>query len=189
MVRKGCESSIHDDDIDLCVSMMGWVDLPYIDWVDFRRRRAVDISSLIFNSTIVMVHLIKINCLYFLKDTMFVHVIISCPESTLNIILLCWSYLKTKYLGKIVNFNICFMGHGILKAISWLPLSSWSGNGDIGAYRDWTWCPHGAEHNWLVKLSQLRWLLGCYHGIISEIGSRICFTSTEFMTGRKVWHI
>ena len=35
--RKGCESIIHDHDCDL------WVDVPYSDWGDFRRRRAVDI--------------------------------------------------------------------------------------------------------------------------------------------------
>ena len=29
------------------VTMVGWVDVPYSDWGDFRRRRAVDISSLL----------------------------------------------------------------------------------------------------------------------------------------------
>ena len=43
--RKGCESSIHDHDIDLCVTMIRWADVPDSDWGDFRRRRAVDISS------------------------------------------------------------------------------------------------------------------------------------------------
>ena len=43
---KGCESIIHDHDCDLWVTMVGWVDVPYSDWGDFRRRRAVDISSL-----------------------------------------------------------------------------------------------------------------------------------------------
>ena len=45
MECKGCESIIHDHDCDLWVTMMGWVDVPYSDWGDFRRRRAVDISS------------------------------------------------------------------------------------------------------------------------------------------------
>ena len=26
--RNGCESIIHDHDIDLCVAMVGWVDVP-----------------------------------------------------------------------------------------------------------------------------------------------------------------
>ena len=38
--RKGCKSSIHDHDIDR------WSDVPDSDRGDFRRRRAVDISSL-----------------------------------------------------------------------------------------------------------------------------------------------
>ena len=30
-----------------CVTVVvGWVDVPYSDWSDFRRRRAIDISSL-----------------------------------------------------------------------------------------------------------------------------------------------
>ena len=45
MERKGCESSIHDDDIDICVTMVGWVDVLDGDQGDFRRRRAMDISS------------------------------------------------------------------------------------------------------------------------------------------------
>ena len=45
MERKGYESIIHDHDCDLWVTMVGWVDVSYIDWGDFRRRRAVDISS------------------------------------------------------------------------------------------------------------------------------------------------
>ena len=40
MERKGCELIIHDNDCDLWVTM---VDVPYSDWGDFRRRRAVDI--------------------------------------------------------------------------------------------------------------------------------------------------
>ena len=43
--RKGCEWIIHDHDCDLWVTMVGWMDVPYSDWGDFRRRRAVDISS------------------------------------------------------------------------------------------------------------------------------------------------
>ena len=45
MEWKGCESIIHDHDCDLWVTMVGWVDVPYSDWGDFRRRRAIDISS------------------------------------------------------------------------------------------------------------------------------------------------
>ena len=45
--QKGRESIIHDHDCDLWVTMVRWVDVPYSDWGDFRRRRAVDISSLI----------------------------------------------------------------------------------------------------------------------------------------------
>ena len=46
MERKGCESIIHDHDCDLWVTMVGWVDVQYSDWDDFRHRRVVDISSL-----------------------------------------------------------------------------------------------------------------------------------------------
>ena len=45
MERNGCESIVHDHDRDLWVAMVGWVDVPCSDWGDFRRRRAVDISS------------------------------------------------------------------------------------------------------------------------------------------------
>ena len=45
MERKGCESIVHDHDWDLWVTMVGWMDVPYSDWGDLRRRRAVDISS------------------------------------------------------------------------------------------------------------------------------------------------
>ena len=45
MEQKGCESIIHDHDCDLWVTMVGWMDVPYSDWGDFRRRRAVNISS------------------------------------------------------------------------------------------------------------------------------------------------
>ena len=31
---------------DLWVTMVGWVDVPYSDWGDFRRRRGIDTSSL-----------------------------------------------------------------------------------------------------------------------------------------------
>ena len=44
MERKGCESSIHDHDMT-SVTMVGWVDVPNSDRGDFRRRRAVNISS------------------------------------------------------------------------------------------------------------------------------------------------
>ena len=43
MARKGCELVIHDH--DLWVTMMVWVDVSDIDQGDFRRRRAIDISS------------------------------------------------------------------------------------------------------------------------------------------------
>ena len=50
MERKGCELIIHDHDRDLWVTtMVGWVDVPYSDWGDFRRWRAVDISSYYHN--------------------------------------------------------------------------------------------------------------------------------------------
>ena len=45
MGGKGCESIIHDHDSDLWVTMVGWEDVPHSDQGDFRRRRAVDISS------------------------------------------------------------------------------------------------------------------------------------------------
>ena len=48
--RKDCESIIHDHDCDLWVTMVGWVDVLYSDWGDFRRRRAVDISSFLMGS-------------------------------------------------------------------------------------------------------------------------------------------
>ena len=57
MERKGCESIIHDHDCDLWVTMVGWVDVPYNDWGDFRRRRAIDIFSSI--CAIVMLYAIS----------------------------------------------------------------------------------------------------------------------------------
>ena len=45
MERKGCESIIHDNDRELWITMVGWMDVPYSDWGYFRRRRAVDISN------------------------------------------------------------------------------------------------------------------------------------------------
>ena len=42
MVLKGHESSIQARDIDHCVAMVGWVDVPDSDGGDFRRRRDVD---------------------------------------------------------------------------------------------------------------------------------------------------
>ena len=50
MERKGYESIIHDHDHDLWVTMVGWVDVSYSDWGDFRRRRAVDMFSCIANA-------------------------------------------------------------------------------------------------------------------------------------------
>ena len=50
MERKGCGSIIHDHDCDLTVTMVGWVDVPYSDWGDFRRRRAVDLSSCFYGA-------------------------------------------------------------------------------------------------------------------------------------------
>ena len=49
MERKGCESIIHDHDRDLWVIMVGWVDVLYSDWNDFRRC-VVDISSLLMHT-------------------------------------------------------------------------------------------------------------------------------------------
>ena len=45
MERKGCKLIIHDHDCDLWVTMVGWATVPYSDGGDFRRRRAIDISS------------------------------------------------------------------------------------------------------------------------------------------------
>ena len=45
LVWKESKSSIHDHDIDLCVTMVAWMEVQDSDWGDFRRRRAVDISS------------------------------------------------------------------------------------------------------------------------------------------------
>ena len=42
---NGCESIIHDHDCDLRVTMVGWVDVPFSEWGDFRSWRVVDISS------------------------------------------------------------------------------------------------------------------------------------------------
>ena len=44
MEQKGCESSIYDHDIDEC-DHGGVEHVPDSDWGDFKRRRAVDISS------------------------------------------------------------------------------------------------------------------------------------------------
>ena len=35
----------HDLDCDLWITIVGWVDVLYSDWGDFRSLRAVDISS------------------------------------------------------------------------------------------------------------------------------------------------
>ena len=45
MEWKGYKSFVRDHDIDFCVTMVGCVDVPDSDPGDFRRRRAVDISS------------------------------------------------------------------------------------------------------------------------------------------------
>ena len=45
MEQKGCQSIIHDHDCDVWVTLVGWVDVPYSDWGDFRPQRAVEISS------------------------------------------------------------------------------------------------------------------------------------------------
>ena len=47
---KECELSIDDLDIDLCVTMVRWVDVPDNDRGDFGRQRVVDISTLSFLS-------------------------------------------------------------------------------------------------------------------------------------------
>ena len=47
MEWKGFESSIHDHDIDLCVTMVRWVDVPDSDRCNVRCRRSVDMSSLL----------------------------------------------------------------------------------------------------------------------------------------------
>ena len=57
MVQKGLESSIHDNDIDLCLTMVGWVDVPDSERDDFRRWHAVDISCSIY----VLVMMVKFN--------------------------------------------------------------------------------------------------------------------------------
>ena len=49
MERKESESSIHDYMILTSVTMVGWADVPDSDRGDFGRRRAVDISSLIYH--------------------------------------------------------------------------------------------------------------------------------------------
>ena len=45
MERKGCDPIIYDHDCDLWVTMVGWVDVLYSDWGDFRCQHAVNISS------------------------------------------------------------------------------------------------------------------------------------------------
>ena len=48
MEQKGCESSIHDHDMDLCVAIMRLVDVLESNWDDFRCRHTIDISSRIY---------------------------------------------------------------------------------------------------------------------------------------------
>ena len=59
MERKGCEVIIHDHERDLWVTMVGWEDVPYSDWGDFRRRRAFDISSFLSMLGLKLIHISK----------------------------------------------------------------------------------------------------------------------------------
>ena len=52
--RKGCELIIHDHDCDLWLTMVGWVDVPYSDWGDFRR---------IYKKIEIMVYKITLLCM------------------------------------------------------------------------------------------------------------------------------
>ena len=45
--QKRFESIIHDHDHEPWVTMVGWVDVSGSDWGDFRRQRAIGISSLL----------------------------------------------------------------------------------------------------------------------------------------------
>ena len=45
MVWKGCAPSIYDHDIDFCVTIVVWVELPDSDWGYFRCWHAIDICS------------------------------------------------------------------------------------------------------------------------------------------------
>ena len=54
MERKGCELIIHDHGRDFWVTLVGWVDVPYSDWGDFRRRRVVDLSSFLSKSLLFL---------------------------------------------------------------------------------------------------------------------------------------
>ena len=45
MEQKGCELIIHDHDRNLWATMVGWVDVPYCDWGDFKRWHAIDIPG------------------------------------------------------------------------------------------------------------------------------------------------
>ena len=42
MEWKGCVPTIHDYDIDLCVTMVGWVDVLISDWGGFRLQKTVE---------------------------------------------------------------------------------------------------------------------------------------------------
>ena len=76
MERKGCESIIHDHDRQLWVTMLvGWVDVPYSDWGDFKRRRAVDISSFCVNWGCSVSRLVCrdcVGCLHTLRDVLWI---------------------------------------------------------------------------------------------------------------------
>ena len=43
--RKECESITQYHECEIWSTMVGWMDVPCSDWGDFRRRRAVEISS------------------------------------------------------------------------------------------------------------------------------------------------
>ena len=57
--RKGCDLIIHDNERDFCVTMVGWVDVPDSDRDDFRRRRAVNVSSYYDTATWLVVRHLK----------------------------------------------------------------------------------------------------------------------------------
>ena len=67
MEWKGYESSIHDHDIDYCVTMVGWVGVPDNDRSDFRRRRAVDIHVSSFTHAFEAMLSVVLGCMYVLR--------------------------------------------------------------------------------------------------------------------------
>ena len=64
MERKGCKWTIHYHDCDLWITMVGWVDVPYSDWGDFRRRRAVDISSYIYACIYIYIYITALKAVF-----------------------------------------------------------------------------------------------------------------------------